>query len=103
MKENSLASEPSIENTSFSLGTIYVSEGAKKRLAESRESALTFLCAHASQNWGIASDSHIRENNEAVKNGGKIRSFHRTKNDDNIWIITEPERSGTIVMVPDEF
>jgi len=54
--------------------------------------------------WGDLVEEDKHENELAVKHGQRIHSAYGTQNDpDRLWIITEPDRHATTILLPDEY
>jgi hypothetical protein len=66
------------------------------------------LIRHASGDWGDVDKEDRQANNQALKEGTRLLSAY---NDERfpkngvatIWIITEADRSATIILFPDEY
>ncbi|HEY0771755.1 MAG TPA: hypothetical protein VGD31_15625 [Sphingobacteriaceae bacterium] len=91
------------KSTLFPLGQIFITVGAKEALEESGQNAFEFLNFHQSGNWGIVCKEDAEENDFSVKNGFRILSAYKTKNDVKIWLITESDRSSTTCLLPSEY
>lgn len=87
----------------FSLGQIFLTIGAKEALEESNQDAFEFLYLHQTGNWGIVCKEDAEENDFSVKNGFRIFSAYKTKNDVKIWLITEADRSSSTILLPEEY
>jgi len=48
-------------------------------------------------------DADKQENELAVEQGFRILSAYTTSAGDKIWILTEADRSATILMLPEEY
>ena len=58
---------------------------------------------HVNGDWGEVPDEDKRENELAVEQGFRILSAYTTSAGDKIWILTEADRSATILMLPEEY
>jgi hypothetical protein len=56
-----------------------------------------------SQDWGELSDEDVRENELSLKEGFRLLSAYRTAKGQNLWIITEADRSATTILLPSEY
>ncbi len=87
----------------FSLGRIVATPGALQALEEANQSPFEFLERHQAGDWGELCEEDKRENEFSVRNGFRILSAYRTRNNTKIWIITEADRSVTTLLLPDEY
>ena len=87
----------------FELGRISVTAGAQHVLRDSGQSADEFIQRHASGDWGDVSEETRRANQENLEVGGRLESVYHTAHAEKLLVVTEPDRSLTSVMVPEEF
>lgn len=87
----------------FSLGKVFLTVGAREALEESNQNPSEFLTRHQIGDWGIVGKEDSEENDLSVKEGFRILSAYKTKNDVKIWIITEADRSSTTILLPEEY
>ena len=87
----------------LALGQIRLTRGAAAALAQSGESAASFLLRHARGDWGEISVLDAVENERALEHGLRVMSVYRTRADERIWIITEADRSSTCLLLPEEY
>jgi hypothetical protein len=84
----------------FTCGEIATkSEAAAKIAPESIEEA---LLRHAMGDWGDLDSHDARSNRMALQGGGRLLSVYHDKNGTQFWIVTEPSRSETTVLLPEE-
>jgi predicted transcriptional regulator len=90
----------------INLGDILVTRGVAE-LARERKQFDTFvqksLGRHRKGDWGEMNDEDKRLNDESQEKGRRLFSSYESKGFPEIWIITEPNRSYTTIMFPDEF
>jgi hypothetical protein len=87
----------------FSLGSVYLTVGAREALENSNQTAAEFLARHQSGDWGdVCKDDKI-ENELSVKQGYRILSSYKTSKDVNIWVITEADRNPSTILLPSEY
>ena len=86
----------------FPLGRIVATPGALDLIAEQALHPMDFVLRHVSGEWGDLTKEDCRANNRALTDGGRIFSVYRVK-DDQIWVITEWDRSVTTLLLPDEY
>ena len=87
----------------FELGKIVQTPGALEALERSGQDASFFLEKHAGGDWGDVAADDQAENERALLAGGRLVSLFMTLRGDVILIITEPDRSITTVLTPDEY
>lgn len=87
----------------FELGHVEVTPGALHVLQEAKQEPAEFLNRHANGDWGGVEEEHKRENERAVREGLRIHSAYLSSTDEEIWVITEADRSVTRVLLPDEY
>jgi hypothetical protein len=94
--------------TKFSLGQLAATPGALQALKESGQTPDFVLARHAAGDWGEVDQDDWRRNDEALADGGRILSAHRTLKGKRLWIITEAadeegQRAATTILLPDEY
>ena len=66
-----------------------------------------YIARHQQGDWGQLDEFDIRQNNHAVKEGLRILSAYNVPvgggESERIWIITEADRSVTIILLPQEY
>jgi hypothetical protein len=88
--------------TRLALGQTYITPGAEAALQSAGQTAIEFLRRHMSCDWGELSDDDIRENGLWLKKGFRLLSNYRTAKGQQLWTITEADRSATTVLLPSE-
>ena len=89
--------------TRFALGQTYITPGAEEALMIAGQTAIEFLRRHMSCDWGELSDDDIQENELSLKKGFRLLSNYHTGKGQQLWIITEADRSATTVLLPAEY
>lgn len=89
--------------TRFSLGQTYVTPGAEEPLRIAGQTAIEFLRRHMYCDFGELSDNHLRENELSLRKGSRLLSNYRTGKGQQLWIITEADRSATTILLPSEY
>ena len=87
----------------FCLGRVVATPGALRALEEANQNPFEFLARHQAGDWGELCEEDKRENEFSVRNGFRILSAYRTRNNTKIWVITEADRSATTLLLPDEY
>jgi hypothetical protein len=89
--------------TRFPLGQTFITPGAEEALQLAGQTALEFLRRHMSCDWGDLSDDDARENELSLQQGFRLLSNYRTVKGEQLWIITEADRSATTILLPAEY
>ena len=89
--------------TRFALGRTFITPGAEEALQIAGQTAIEFLRRHMSCDWGELSEDDVRENEFSLKQGFRLLSNYRTGKGQQLWIITEADRSATTVLLPSEY
>jgi len=87
----------------FSLGRVVATPGALRALAEANQSPFEFIERHQAGDWGELCEEDQKENEFSVRNGFRILSAYRTRNNVKLWVITEADRSSTCLLLPQEY
>lgn len=101
-KETSMVAMKSRE-AKFSLGNVVATPGALDALAESKQSATTFLERHVVGDWGDVDHDDWQFNEESLVEGERVLSSYMTLKGTKIWVITEADRSTTTLLLPEEY
>ena len=87
----------------FELGQVVATPGALSALRSSGQTPTEFLCKHLNGDWGTLDGHDHKQNQIALREGGRLLSAYQTRKGDDIWIITEADRSSTCVLLPSEY
>jgi hypothetical protein len=87
----------------FFLGRTVATPGALRALEQANQNPFEFLERHQAGDWGELCEQDKRENEFSVRNGFRILSAYRIRNEVKIWIITEADRSVTTLLLPHEY
>ena len=93
----------------FELGQIVATQRAVA--ATTDEQRIAMLRRHLHGDWGIVGIEDRKTNFEALTNGDRIHSVYYIEEgegseqltNNEIWIITEADRSATTFLMPDEY
>jgi len=94
-----------IEEQKFPLGIILVTAGVDAVMRRDKSFAdfvYDSLRRHAKGDWGDLSEADIEENELSLKEGFRLLSAYKNEKDE-IWIVTEADRSSTTVLFPIEY
>lgn len=92
----------------FSLGQVVVTCGVNERMKVDPVFAFYVrksLQMHSTGNWGDVCDEDWESNQKALKGGDRLLSVYNMDEDgeEQIWIITEWDRSVTTILFPNEY
>jgi hypothetical protein len=88
----------------FEFGQVVATPGALKAIRSSGQSPIDFLRRHITGDWGEQLDGHdLKQNQIALREGGRLMSAYQTRSGEDIWIITECDRSATNILLPSEY
>jgi hypothetical protein len=92
---------PAHTNTvTFPLGRLVMTTNAARRLTlrEMNDG----LRRHAAGDWGDLCREDAKANDQALLDGGRLLSAYG-EGDQRFWIITEADRSATIILMPADY
>lgn len=84
----------------FSLGNLHATPAVLMALSEG--SIYKALARHLKGDWGMICEEDKRTNNLSLGNGERLLSAYHYDNT-RFWIITEADRSSTIMLLPEEY
>jgi len=90
----------------FSLGRVVGTPAAITALAEVGVAPLSLVARHVQGDWGAISPNDAEQNRTAIVRGSRILSAYPIGPDPwpaKIYVITEPERRHTTVLLADEY
>jgi hypothetical protein len=87
----------------FVLGQLFLTQGAIEALEDARQSPQEFINRHARLEKGELCDEDYKENLFSVDKPLRIFSAFKTANGIKIWVITEADRSSTMILLPSEY
>ena len=87
----------------FPLGRVVATPGALAALEKAEQLPAVFLDRHVNGDWGEVPEADKQENERSVEQGFRILSAYTTSAGDRVWILTEADRSATILMLPGEY
>ena len=87
----------------FPVGRVVATPGALRALEKAEQLPAEFLDRHVNGDWGDVPEADKQENELAVDRRLRILSAYTTSAGETIWIITEADRSATIILLPEEY
>lgn len=85
----------------FRLGKIASTPNALEEL--SPEDILLGIQRHQSGDWGDVAEEDRRANDLALEDGSRLFSRYQSATGVKFWIITEADRSSTMVLLPQDY
>ena len=87
----------------FALGQVVATPGALRALQKAEQEPREFIDRHANGDWGDVPEEDRQENELSLQHGFRIFSAYTTSAGDQIWVITEADRSATTILLPSEY
>ncbi len=84
------------------LGKVVATPGALRLLLEAGEDPLRFLARHASGDWGELCEFDRKQNEIDLRDEARVFSSYDIPAG-KVWIITEADRSVTIILLPEDY
>lgn len=85
----------------FSLGQIVTAEGASGTIDV--RNIQEALARHQRGDWGDCCADDWQANDDALRDGHGLHSIYRSWRGNVFWILTEPDRAVTTVLLPSEY
>ena len=98
-----VASEVRVILLTFPVGQIVATPGALDALGDAKQSLSEFLARHCARDWGELGAEDRKANDDALQAGERLLSAYRLPDGEQIWIITEANRSTTTILLPSEY
>jgi hypothetical protein len=86
----------------FRVRWIVITPGALVALLESQEDPQTLVYRHIQGDWGDLGPAEWAENEYAVTHGERLVSVYHTRHGRKLWVVTEPSRYATTILLPDD-
>ncbi|MCB1984424.1 MAG: hypothetical protein H6936_08395 [Burkholderiales bacterium] len=87
----------------FPLGKVVATPNALDALDRAAVNAMDLIHRHQHGDWGNVPPSDAEENDRSVEHGFRILSSYPLTEDQNLWIITEADRSVTTLLLPEDY
>ena len=87
----------------FPPGRLVATPGALALLERVNKSPLEYISRHLRGDWGDLDPEDKTENELSVKYGFRLLSSYQVTGDENLWVITEADRSVTTLLLPEEY
>ena len=97
--------EPAHENTTplFAMGYLGMSPGARSSLLSLGLNPHVFLTRHVTGDWREMEPEDQQVNRRALSVGSRVFSSYRFGENQTLWVITEADRSSTMILLPSEY
>lgn len=89
-------------NPMFPLGQIAITPGALEVLERLNISPHSIIQRHVLGDWGDMLDADRKANQLALEMGGRILPSYTLPGATRVWVSTEPDRTATTILLPDE-
>lgn len=93
----------SLSRKRVALGAVFATPAALQRINWANVSPIDLLKRHALGDWGDVCDEDWKRNDRAALHGERLLSCYQLPTGESIWIITECDRSTTILTLPEEY
>jgi hypothetical protein len=97
------ATDTTLSPARFTLGRLFLTQGAIEALEDARQSPEEFINRHARLEQGELCEDDYKENLFSVDKSLRIFSAFKTANGIKVWVITEADRSSTTILLPSEY
>ena len=87
----------------FPMGQIVATPAALQAIQDAQQTPFEILSRHQQGDFGEIGKEDWDANEEALKEGKRLLSAYRTRQNVRIWVITEWDRSVTTILLPDEY
>ncbi len=89
----------------FPLGATHITPAALDLLAAVGIAPAALLARHGAGDWGAVPPEDARENALSLREGFRLVSSYPVGDDPaaRVWVITEADRSATLLLLPDEY
>ena len=88
--------------TLLPLGSVVATPGALQAMEAAGVRPAELLARHQRGDWGNLCDHDWIANRNSLARGGRVLSSY-TAGTATIWVITEADRSGTTLLLPQEY
>ena len=94
--------------SAFELGMCATTPGAIQALSHCggdwRFNAATYLARHQDGDWGEVNAHDRKANEAALRNGTRLLSSYTLPGcGEEVWVVTEADRSSTCLLLPSEY
>ena len=87
----------------FSPGQLVATPGALDTCEKAGVIPFHYLLRHVRGDWGTLSAEDKKANEDALIYGNRLLSAYVLPTGEKIWILTEADRSSTLMLLPSEY
>lgn len=87
----------------FSVGQTVATPAALSAIEEAGQTPDIFIRRHQSGDWGDVCEDDAEANELALKDNSRLLSVYHTARMVKLYCITEHDRSGTTILLPEEY
>jgi len=87
----------------FDSDQLLISPAAQEVLITHHITPIPLFNRHLCGDWGEVCEEDAQANHEALRTGARLMSVYRIHDTQNVWIITEADRSSTTLLLPSEY
>jgi len=87
----------------FPSGQLLATPAAMDALTKAGDDPRSFLCRHLAGEWGDLTDDDKLANEAALRDGDRVLSSYRISTGEELWVITEADRSATTLLLPSDY
>jgi len=98
-----LRKEEAMATAKFPLGRVVATPGALFALSQANQDPLALIARHQQGDWGELSEEDKQENEFSVHRDLRILSAYTLTTGVKIWLITEADRSATMILLPEDY
>lgn len=92
-----------VEWRRFEPGRLVATPGALTALATAGVAPDALLTRHLTGDWGEIPPEDARANELGVREGFRVVSAYRLPTGARVWLITEADRSASVLLLPSEY
>jgi hypothetical protein len=82
---------------------VVATPGALRAFEKAEHLPAECLDRHVNGDWGDVTDADKQENEVSIEQGFRMLSAYTTSAGDRIWVLTEADRSATMILLPEEY
>ena len=87
----------------FELGAVTATPAGLAAVRRSGQSYWSFIARHLAGDWGNVDADDRAANNRAVEAGERLLSSYTTTLGEELWVLSEADRSATTLLLPSDY
>lgn len=92
-----------VKNPRFALGQVVATPGALELLERAGQTVWEFVARHVQGDFGEVEAEDRQANEDAIRHGERVLSSYTLRTGATIWVITEADRSSSVVLRPEDY